>query len=36
MVNVDDFVAQLKTRVADLGYNRTVAFLDENFAASEK
>ena len=36
MENVDEFVGQLRARLSDLGFKRTVAFLDENFAASEK
>ena len=36
MKNVDEFVDKLCSLVSDLGFKRTVAFLDENFAASEK
>ena len=36
MENVDEFVGQLRGRLSELGFKRTVAFLDENFAASEK
>ena len=36
MENVDEFVGQLRARLSELGFRRTVAFLDENFTASEK
>lgn len=36
MVHVDDFVSRLTENGREMGYDRTAAFLDENFAASDK
>lgn len=36
MKNVDDFVHKVCARLSELGFKQTVAFFDENFAASEK
>lgn len=36
MKNVDEFVKKLGDLLWDFGFKRTVAFVDENFAASEK
>lgn len=36
MKNVDEFVNKLCSSLSDLGFKRTVAFIDENFTAYEK
>lgn len=36
MKNVDDFVHKVCAQLSEMGFKQTVAFLDENFAASEK
>ena len=36
MKNVDEFVNKLCSFLSNLGFNRTVAFIDENFTAYEK
>ena len=36
MANLDNFVTELCSLLTELNFNKTVAFFDKNFAASEK